>query len=449
MRIFVIVLAICFSCVTNASQINYTFKVDESLTLAQVNVCFVSEVPKALYNGQWRYNRWLRFAMGPQSEPLDIDGNMMSLAGVKSGECIDYEVNLGQSKGRRRSLHRAGSDIIFSNHMWLWQPKDIRPQDKVLIKFDLPKGFGVSVPWKDTDAKDVFSLTQTPYDWRSRSAIGKFKVTKVAIGKQHLRVAVLDSTSKRKKEYLDWIKQSASAVAGVGGRYPVDNAQIIITPIGAKREAVPWGEVQRGGNVAAHFFVDSFMPIQQFKDDWTATHELSHMLVPYIDRDELYLSEGMASYYQNVARAKASMISPQTGWDKLLAGFGRGTRSAKRESLSNSSGIMQMYWGGAAIYLMADQALRQRSNGKESLGTVLARFHQCCRPNSRSWSGLALMKKYDELSKSKIFTTLYFEQAQQRRFPDVVPVLKTLGIKGLKRDKSKALSPSALAIMQN
>jgi predicted metalloprotease with PDZ domain len=259
---------------------------------------------------------------------------------------------------------------------------------------------------------------------------------------------VLNSADKRKAQYIDWISQAASAIAGINGRYPIDNAQVIITPIGAKREAVPWGEVQRGGSVAAHFFVDSFRPIQEFKDDWTAAHELSHMLVPYIDRDELWLSEGIASYYQNVARGKAGMISRETAWDKLLAGFGRGTRAARTESLSNSAGIMQMYWGGAAIYLMADIALRKRSKNKQTLGTVLQQFNQCCRPSARSWSGKRLMKKFDELSQSNIFTNLYNEQAKQRRFPDVLPVLKEIGFDSLKRNKARRLSYGATAIMR-
>jgi predicted metalloprotease with PDZ domain len=172
------------------------------------------------------------------------------------------------------------------------------------------------------------------------------------------------------------------------------------------------------------------------------------MFVPFIDRDELYLSEGLASYYQNVARAKTGMISPEQAWDKLLAGFGRGIRSAKRELLAKDPSTMQMYWGGAAIYLMADVALRERSKGKENLGSVLKRFNQCCQPSTSRWSGLRLMKKYDELSHSKIFTTLYQEQAQQRRFPDIMPVLKKLGFDGLKRVKGKPLSPAALDIMR-
>lgn len=458
MRILATLLVLCLPCMTNALEVLYRFKSDALLDSAEVKVCFVDEVPEALFNGAWRYNRWLKGSKGPDGEPLSVRHNRMYLSGVKPGQCIDYEVALDSGKGRRRSLYRSGKDVIFNNNMWLWQPRAISVKDKVTITFDLPQGFNVSAPWLDREGiegegmngnnRNRFKLTTTPFRWDSRIAIGQFKVEKLRVGSQTLRVAILNSNPKRKAQYLDWIKETAEAIQTVNGRYPVNHPQIVVTPIGAKREAVPWGEVQRGGNVAAHFFVDSYRPIAEFKADWTAAHELSHMFVPFIDRDELYLSEGMASYYQYVARAKAGILSPEAAWDKLLAGFGRGMRSAKRELLANNPSTMQMYWGGAAIYLMADVQLRKQSGGRQNLGTVLHKFAMCCKPNTTSWSGLRLMRKYDELSGTKIFTTLYQEQAQERRFPDITPTLEALGFDSLKRNKRKPLSKAALDIMR-
>ncbi len=433
-----------------AYEMDYQIDVDQSLEQFQVKVCFDEHVPNALYNGAWNDNRWLKSAYNADGKSLRVSDNRMRLRGVKPHQCIRYEVQLSSDHQRRRSSYRAGNDMVLSNNMWLWQAKNITAKDKVNLTFHLPKGFNISTPWtaKNTKYKSQFSLTPTPYSWDSRIAIGQFKVTSVKAGRQTLQVAILNSSDKRKQEYIDWISQAAGAIAGLNGDFPLDNAQILITPIGAKREAVPWGEVQRGGNASAHFFVDSFRPIQQFKDDWTATHELSHMLVPFIDRDELWLSEGIASYYQNVARAKASMISAETGWSKLLAGFSRGTKAAKKESLSNSSAIMQMYWGGAAMYLMADAELRKQSNNQQNLATVLAQFNRCCRPSTTRWSGLKLMQKFDQLSDTKIFSRLYQSEAQERRFPDIMPLLSDMGIKRLKLKSGQRLSPAALAIMR-
>ena len=70
--------------------------------------------------------------------------------------------------------------------------------------------------------------------------------------------------------------------------------------------------------------VDTSHDLDAFLDSWTASHELSHLLLPYISRREAWLGEGFASYYQNVLRARAGMLSQREAWQKLHAGFERG-----------------------------------------------------------------------------------------------------------------------------
>jgi predicted metalloprotease with PDZ domain len=434
-----------------AYEIHYQISVNPAIDRFKVKVCFHDHVPKALYNGAWNDNRWLQSAVDADQQDLKVSDNRMVLNGVKPKQCIRYQARLLDENSRRSRYLRAGSDKVVNNVQWLWQPKNLSGKDRVTLSFILPQGYQISTPWQplaDSPGTTRFNLGSTPYQWDSRIAIGRFTLTPLKIAGQTLQVAILNSDKTRKAAYIEWISQAAAAIAGLHGNFPVDNAQILIVPIGAQREAVPWGEVQRGGSAAAHFFVDSFRPIQAFKDDWTATHELSHLLVPFIASNELWLSEGIASYYQNLARAKAGMISKEKGWRKLLAGFGRGSRAAKADMLSNSSVVMQMYWGGAAMILMADARLRELPGDPQSVAMVLRQFNQCCRPSSIRWSGLALMTKFDQLSGSKIFTGLYHQEAEQRKFPNVHPLLTQLGFIGLQLDQTVPLSSRAQAIME-
>lgn len=444
------VFILCFFAAlpAGALEARYTVKIGESYQHWQVNVCFKDTVPEALFNGHWSNNDTLIGAKTQHGKNLKRSRHRLLLGGVKAGECIDYKVKLPNSKRHIKSLYRSGDDMIVDNSLWLWQPKGLSSDDKVTISFLLADNLSVSTPWLDTDERHTFRLTSTPYHWDSRIAIGRFIIHQLPIGNQILKVAILNSSAKRQDEYLQWIAQAALAIHGVFGAYPVHRAQIVITPIGSRSEAVPWGEVQRGGSIAAHFFVDSFRPIDEFKADWTAAHELSHMFVPYIARNELYLSEGIASYYQNVARAKQGMLTPEQAWDKLLAGFKRGIRSSRRELLAHDPASMQMYWGGAALYLMADVELRKRSGGKQTLASVLKRLSQCCRPSNKSWSGAQLMTKLDKLSQTKVFSELYYQQARARRFPDLKPVLQALGFDSFSRIPYRPLSKDALAIMR-
>jgi len=90
---------------------------------------------------------------------------------------------------------------------------------------------------------------------------------------------------------------------------------------------------------------------------------------------------------------------------------------------------MKIYWSGAALALIADVELRRRSDGRESLDTVLDRMQQCCLPSARTWSGVDLFRKFDTLVDEPLFMDLYRQYADAAGFPDVRPLLEQLGVR--------------------
>ena len=95
---------------------------------------------------------------------------------------------------------------------------------------------------------------------------------------------------------------------------------------------------------------------------------------------------------------------------------------------------MKVYWSGAALALMADVQLRERSNGEESLDDVLDRLQACCLPSTRTWSGLELFAQLDTLIDEPLFVPLYRRYADTAGFPDTHEVYSRLGL-GVSRDK--------------
>ena len=90
---------------------------------------------------------------------------------------------------------------------------------------------------------------------------------------------------------------------------------------------------------------------------------------------------------------------------------------------------------------MADVELRRRSNGQESLDTVLGELQQCCLPSASSWSGIELFSKFDQLLDQPLFMDLYRQYADADDFPDARPLLARLGV--ILRDGQVALDSSA------
>ena len=296
---------------------------------------------------------------------------------------MHYSVDLNKA-ARSRQARKYQDSWLINNQAWLWRP---RARGEFSLKFEFPEGVSdhVSVPWQSTTGNHHFVAGTTPVSWTSRMLFGDVHLRQVPTAGTKLQLAIIGIRSSRKREEIaQWIEQAADAVSNIYGRFPVDDAQVIVAGIGKRSEAVPWGEVQRAGSASVHLFVDETRPIEEFKSDWTAVHELSHLLIPRVDYQDRWLSEGIASYYQNVARMDVAMLTPSEAWQKLNAGFNRG-RIAQNGSLRNSRSTMHTYWGGAAYYLLADLRLRSLPS-PTTLPEVLNKLRSCCMPSERLWS---------------------------------------------------------------
>jgi predicted metalloprotease with PDZ domain len=191
----------------------------------------------------------------------------------------------------------------------------------------------------------------------------------------------------------------------------------------------------RGGSPAAHFFINQRRPIREFYDDWTAVHELSHLLLPYVGSEDAWVSEGVATYYQNVLRARGGRMTVLEAWERLHSGFLRGMDSAPgmtlaqaTESMYRGGTHMRVYWEGAAMILIADVRLRQLTAGKQSMDTALVALNECCNSTERAWSGRGLFDKLDEITGTTVFRELYDQHVASKDFPDLTQAYRSLGI---------------------
>ena len=241
-----------------------------------------------------------------------------------------------------------------------------------------------------------------------------------------------------------------SALVTAYGSLPVADLQLLVVPIGRGDEPVPWGEVQRGGGDAVHVYIDQRFSEAAFMDDWVLVHELSHLLHPVIVSDDRWLSEGIASYYQNVLRARAGLMTAETAWNKLHAGFERGIRGTApgrslaevSETMMRDRSFMRVYWSGAAVALLADVELRRSSAGAQSLDSALAAFRDCCLPADRVWSAHAFMQQLDRLTGTSIFVNLYQEHVDSDAFPDLAAIYTELGLQRMTATRLR-LDPTA------
>ncbi len=231
---------------------------------------------------------------------------------------------------------------------------------------------------------------------------------------------------------VDWLRDTAIHVSAISGTFPVPKPRVeVIATAGTRwnNSPVPFGRVTRSGGETIELYVDVTRPIEDLYADWTASHEFSHLMLPRIGWRHRWISEGFASYYQNVLMTRAGQYSTSEGLRRLSAGLERGRASRPELSPNEAArqGIrrarMKIYWSGAALALLADLEIRERSDGRDSLDAVLGRFQECCLPSNRRWSGTEFLARLDALLDEPVFMPLYRQHADAAGFPDVAAAL--------------------------
>jgi hypothetical protein len=228
-----------------------------------------------------------------------------------------------------------------------------------------------------------------------------------------------------------WISESAEATKTVSGRFPLRDAYVRVQQIDSRDSSpVPWGQTRRRRETGVLLYVRRNADYEALRGDWTAVHELSHLYHPYLGDSGRWLAEGLASYYQNVFRARAGMLDADDAWERLDAGFLRGkaaTSTVRMDAIGRGrGGTMRVYWAGAAYWLEADLALR-RERGT-SLDAVLDEYARCCLDGNATLAPDAFIAALDHLAGGELLTALYRRHAALREFPALDSAYRQLGI---------------------
>jgi predicted metalloprotease with PDZ domain len=191
--------------------------------------------------------------------------------------------------------------------------------------------------------------------------------------------------------------------------------------------------VARGGGASLLLFVPRAAALSALRADWVAVHELSHLLHPFVERDDAWLSEGLATYYQELLRVRAGLLSEQDAWRRIVAGARRvddaeHSLADEAASMYESFEFARVYWGGATFALLADVELRRRTRGALTLDHVIAALHECCAHSTQPWSARDLLARMDALAGISVFTELAERHVFRPGFPDLEPVLRGLGV---------------------
>lgn len=205
-----------------------------------------------------------------------------------------------------------------------------------------------------------------------------------------------------------WLEDTHAALERYGGPLPFD-VHLYMHRRDKQTQPVPWANTQRNQEQALHFYVDPQFSRQAFMDDWTAAHEFSHLLLPYVGRSNAWFAEGFASYLQHsvmvelgVITAREALLRRGRKMDKAVAALRNSTVSLpdNMPELKAQRSYPTFYWGGAVYFERVDAALMQQGS---SLQGALRSYVACCRLGRRGLD--ALVSVLNEVSGSHAFAS--------------------------------------------
>src|SRR6185369_1779412 len=109
----------------------------------------------------------------------------------------------------------------------------------------------------------------------------------------------------------------------------------------------------------------------QLQADWVLVHEMTHLALPDVGEEHAWLSEGLATYVEGVARVQAGNRSETDVWAEELRMMPRDLPATGDEGLDNTHTWGRTYWGGAMYCLLADVDIRKATHGELGLQQAL------------------------------------------------------------------------------
>jgi len=223
-----------------------------------------------------------------------------------------------------------------------------------------------------------------------------------------------------------WIEHSMRTVARYYGQFPAKQLRISVNTRDGGRvgpgttygATVPFIRLQLGRDVTA----------DELHEDWILVHEMIHLALPEVGDEHVWLTEGLSTYVEGIARVHAGDLPAERVWTEQIHSMPNGLPASGDEGLDHTHSWGRTYWGGALFCLLADVEIRKKTANRhglrDAMGAVL-----------RASGGIAfempierVMKIGDEATGTTVLQDLYAQMKDKPVSPDLSALWKQLGI---------------------
>jgi hypothetical protein len=280
------------------------------------------------------------------------------------------------------------------------------------------------------------------------AAFDQLPATSLQLGGGTVRVALAPGTFGQKREaLLAWSRSSSEAVSRWLGGLPVKDVRVLLVPVdGDDIEGMTWG--YQGAATRVTVGVDA--TAEQVAGSWVLAHELVHMAVPRLPDDQLWLTEGLATWVEPMARAQRGLVTPELAWKWILRGVPKGLPAEGDEGLNHTHTWGRTYWGGALFCLLAEVTLRERTGNRKGLQDAMRGLRAAGASNEQAWPIERVLAVADRATGTTVLQDLYAQLKATPVTPDLGALWKRLGVRlegeVVRFDDSAPLAAARLAM---
>lgn len=304
------------------------------------------------------------------------------------------------------------------------RPRVVEPGLRAELVF---RGVDALPPWAP-DAQGVYHLKGDDLVDSGFLGLGGRRCTVHPAGGE-VEVAILGRTSHVDDAALcAWVLQAANEVLTVRHSFPFPRVTVRLAVVPHSDDAGLFGMLLWSSPPSISVLVGQDAAPEDFSHDWVLVHEMLHMTHPTFVPSVSWLTEGIATYYTEIARARSGRQTAEHAWRELLKGFNRGHEDVGSRTLEDvvtqDDTYQGLYWSGALFALHLDVQLRRVTHGARGLESVLDLLATTHPVATLEDFGAAV----DQVAGQPLFQSLLAQHWKRPAFAEQAPLLQALGV---------------------
>jgi hypothetical protein len=322
----------------------------------------------------------------------------------------------------------ASSEVLVAPPAtWLLRPEPAGGRFRFHVAIEPPRRFATGVRRSPGGSPDTFEGATSDLEDSSFAVFGTFDDETIRGGAVEADVAVARHLTLSSADVARWVKAAVDGLVAYYEQPFVDRVLVIVMP--GQAQSSTRGETLGDGGPAVLVRAAAGMTAAAVRDDWVMTHELIHVSLPSLGNEHAWLSEGIATYVEPIARARAGLVTPEAYWHDLVEGLPQGLPEAGDEGLERTHTWGRTYWGGALFCFVADLTIRERTGNARSLDDVLRGIVASGAHVESHWAVDRFLEAGDRATGTKVLEELYRDMGLAPGSVDLSRLWQRLGVR--------------------